>query len=282
MKDISGELLKLKLLGHDDIGKEGDETLVNLEECVDLPIYSKIDGDIMSPKNGTHELDKKKKGKDVKKKSKETVSCEESLITSEYDRKLIVKDLSPDAKHTDIREYFSQFGKVDEIYSKTDQTSGRSRVSTFIVFKKVSGLNAALSPKVHVMKGKNVTCEKVGKIFVSKLPSDGVTDEDLRKYFSSFGKVIDSAIPIKNRKPMNFGFVTFEREEVAKQMVRKAQATINGHNIHIKKFSPNNKSRDSHGRYELCCRGGYEQNLRGHGGSRGYVIVGRYPIFQDL
>jgi len=207
---------------------------------------------------------------------------------SEDDRKLFVGGLPQEAKDTDIKEYFGQFGEIDNINLKTDPHSGRSRGFAFIVFKEEEGLNAASASEAHVIKGKKVTCKKAeakqGKIYVGKLPAEGVTVEDIQEYFAGFGKVVEVVRPIdkmKNDEPKNFCFVTFEREEVAKQMVKEAQATINGHQIDIKKVTPKDSSRGGFGgRGGPGGRGGfggyggygggYGQDPYGYGGYGGY------------
>ena len=57
---------------------------------------------------------------------------------SEDDRKLFVGGLPQEAKDLDIKEYFGQYGEIDNINLKTDPHTGRSRGFAFIVFK-VSG-----------------------------------------------------------------------------------------------------------------------------------------------
>ena len=54
---------------------------------------------------------------------------------SEDDRKLFVGGLPQEAKDLDIKEYFGQYGEIDNINLKTDPHTGRSRGFAFIVFK---------------------------------------------------------------------------------------------------------------------------------------------------
>ena len=116
---------------------------------------------------------------------------------SEDDRKLFVGGLPQEAKDLDIKEYFGQYGEIDNINLKTDPHTGRSRGFAFIVFKDTEGLNAASAQEAHVIKGKKVTCKKAeakqGKIYVGKLPTEGVSVEDIQNYFaqvSYFRKLI--------------------------------------------------------------------------------------------
>lgn len=120
-----------------------------------------------------------------------------SFHDSEDDRKLFVGGLPQEAKDLDIKEYFGQYGEIDNINLKTDPHTGRSRGFAFIVFKDTEGLNAASAQEAHVIKGKKVTCKKAeakqGKIYVGKLPTEGVSVEDIQNYFaqvSYFRKLI--------------------------------------------------------------------------------------------
>ena len=120
-----------------------------------------------------------------------------------------------------------------------------------------------------------VTCKKAeakqGKIYVGKLPSEGITVEDIQNHFAQFGAVAEVVRPIdksKNDEPKNFCFVTFEREETAKQMVKEASATINGHQIDIKKVTPKDNSRGGFGG-RGGGRGGYGGGYGGYGGGYG-------------
>jgi len=201
--------------------------------------------------------------------------------TSEDDRKLFVGGLPQEAKDTDIKEYFGQYGEIDNINLKTDPHTGRSRGFAFIVFKEADGLAAASAQEAHVIKGKKVTCKKAeakqGKIYVGKLPAEGVTVEDIQAHFAQFGPVAEVVRPIdksKNDEPKNFCFVTFEREETAKQMVKEGSATINGHQIDIKKVTPKDNNRGGFG--GRGGRGGFGGGYGGYGGYPDPYAYGGY------
>ena len=51
--------------------------------------------------------------------------------THEDDRKLFVGALPQEAKEEDIKEYFGQFGEIENINLKIDQMTGRSRYLFF-------------------------------------------------------------------------------------------------------------------------------------------------------
>ena len=56
-------------------------------------------------------------------------------VVNEDERKLFVGGLPQDAKDTDIKEHFGQFGEIDGVNLKTDPATGRSRGFAFVVRK---------------------------------------------------------------------------------------------------------------------------------------------------
>ena len=117
-------------------------------------------------------------------------------VVHEDDRKLFVGALPQEAGDDDIKEYFEQFGEIDNVNLKMDPMTGRSRGFAFVVFKDVGGIDSALQQQAHVVKGKKVTCKKAearqGKIYVGKLPpGDAMSKEDLQNHFEQFGPVLE-------------------------------------------------------------------------------------------
>merc|ERR1719470_720520 len=98
----------------------------------------------------------------------------ETKVVHEDDRKIFVGALPQEANAICIREYFGSFGEVESINLKMDPVTGRSRGFAFVVFKDLTGLEAALVQTDHAVMGKKVTCKKAearqGKIYVGKLP----------------------------------------------------------------------------------------------------------------
>lgn len=63
----------------------------------------------------------------------ETMDTTETNVVNEDERKLFVGGLPQDAKDTDIKEHFGQFGEIDGVNLKTDPSTGRSRGFAFVV-----------------------------------------------------------------------------------------------------------------------------------------------------
>ena len=92
-----------------------------------------------------------------------------------------------------------------------------------------------------MVKGKKITCKKAeakqGKIYLGNLPTEGITNEEIEAHFVAFGPVAEVVRPVdksKNNEPKNFAFITFEREETAKQLVKEGSTNINGHVLNVK------------------------------------------------
>jgi len=188
----------------------------------------------------------------------------------EDQRKLFVGGLAQDAKDTDIKEYFGQYGEIEHINLKHDPMTGRSRGFAFIVFKETSGLEAASAQEAHVIKDKRCTCKKAecrqGKIYVGKLPADQLTNDELTAHFAQFGSVVEVIRPVDKLRgdaPKNFCFVTFEREEPARKLVKEGSTIINGHQVVVSRVTPKDAS-----------RGGFMGRGRGGGFGMGYGPYG--------
>lgn len=183
----------------------------------------------------------------------------------EDDRKLFCGALPQEAKDTDVKEYFSTFGEIENVNLKMDPMTGRSRGFCFIVFKEVAGLEAAVANEAHVVKGKKVTCKKAearqGKIYVGKLPAgEALSKEDIQAHFATFGEVAEVVRPVdkmKDNEPKTFAFITFAREDTAKSLVKQGETEINGHTVEIKRVTPKDQQGGGWGGQQMGGWGGY-------------------------
>lgn len=159
------------------------------------------------------------------------------------DRKLFVGGLPQDAKQEDISAHFQTFGEIDNINIKTDPNTGRSRGFAFVVFKSVQSLLDAVNEQEHNVKGKKVAVKKAkakeGKIYVGKLKPE-LSDEEIKNHFAQFGTISQVEQPFDKTKNerKNFCFITFEKEESAKQLLKVGTTTINGVDLEVKKVTP--------------------------------------------
>jgi len=161
----------------------------------------------------------------------------------EDERKLFVGGLPNEAKHEDIKQHFTTFGKVEKVKLMSDQATGRFKGFGFVVFEEVEDCKNALSKPEQVVLGRTVTVKratvkvKQGKIYIGKLPTEGISEEDIRQHFSQFGQVLEVVRPVdkaKNDEPKSFAFITFAREEISRQLVKLGGDVLKGHKFNIK------------------------------------------------
>jgi len=114
---------------------------------------------------------------------------------------------------------------------------------------------ASVLEQDHVVKGKKVAVKKAaskqvrkvlflvaavlssilmmlsvqGKIYAGGF-QEGVTDAEIRDLMSQFGTVVEIQRPVDRAKnePKSFCFVTFEKEEVANDLIKKGTLNIKG------------------------------------------------------
>jgi len=163
---------------------------------------------------------------------------------SAEERKLFVGGLSWETKEVQLKEYFDKFGEIESVNLKLDPVTGRSRCFAFLVFKEKESVEKVLggggdhainSKKVDVKRAK----AKPGKIFVGGLVPE-LEDEQIKIYFAQFGTVTDCEMPFDKTKNQrkNFCFVTFEREETMKELLKSPKQKIGEVEVDVKRATP--------------------------------------------
>jgi len=174
---------------------------------------------------------------------------------SAEDRKLFVGGLSWETKEAQLKEYFDKFGEIESVNLKLDPVTGRSRCFAFLVFKEKDSVEKVLggggdhainSKKVDVKRAK----AKPGKIFVGGLVPE-LEDEQIKIYFAQFGNVTDCEMPFDKTKNQrkNFCFVTFEREETMKELLKSPKQKIGEIEVDVKRATPKSGYRGGGGGY---------------------------------
>jgi len=169
---------------------------------------------------------------------------EATIEVPDEEKKVFVGGLPHDCKHEDVKEHFTRFGGVEKVKLMSDPATGRFKGFGFVVFEEVSGFAGALAEPDQTFKGgrsiqiKRATVKvRQGKIYVGKLPSEGCTEDDIRTHFEQFGTVVEVIRPVdkaKNDEPKNFAFVTFQREEISRKLVKLGEDVMCGTKIVIK------------------------------------------------
>ena len=67
-----------------------------------------------------------------------------------------------------------------------------------------------------------------------------LSEEEIKKHFEQYGTIIEFEMPFDKTKNQRkgFGFITFEREETMKELIKKGKDKIGEHEIDLKKATP--------------------------------------------
>ncbi|KAM3232935.1 glycine-rich RNA-binding protein 3, mitochondrial-like [Capsicum annuum] len=195
-----------------------------------------------------------------------------------------------------LRKHFSQFGEITHSVIIMSKNSGGSRGYGFVTYADSEIANKVLE-KDHIIDGRavenfllkapltltfplftitvrlglcsncifcfvyKVVVKKKApqtEIFIGGLPQS-LTEDDLKKYFSSFGDVVGRRIMLdrKTGRSQGFGFVTFDNEEaVEKVLANGCMHELGGKQVEIKRAKPK----------RVCAELASENQLH-HGGS---------------
>ena len=123
-----------------------------------------------------------------------------------------------------------------------------------------------------------------GKIYVGKFTDISITDDQIKEHFMQYGNVVELQRPVDRSKneAKNFCFVTYDKEEPAEMLLKKASVNVAGQDVQIKKVSVKDgggfNMRGGGGRGGMRGgRGGYGMGgygMGGYGGMGGYDMSG--------
>ena len=151
----------------------------------------------------------------------------------------------------DLFKYFEQFGKILNCTIQRHTQTQLSRGYAFIMFAYFEeGLKCA-EYKNHIISGRNITCtiaksksqaikevfdKQPNKLFIGGIQSN-ITEEELKTVFSSFGnlKKIYLIYDKINDKSKGFGFLEYEKIEVAEKVAEMHYIVVKNCRIEIKK-----------------------------------------------
>lgn len=185
-------------------------------------------------------------------------------------RKIFIGGLNWQTTSETLQEYFSQFGHIEECTIMKDMLTNRSRGFGFINFSDSSSVDRVLSSGPHTVDSKVVEAKvafprpKLGiiqpkeslmdfmrtqntpqmitrtrKVFVGGL-SASTTADDMREFFSTFGRVTDAILMIdkETQRHRGFGFVTFESEDIVDKVCSKSHYELNKKMVEVKRAQP--------------------------------------------
>lgn len=189
-----------------------------------------------------------------------TTSTTGSVGQRYQDGKVFVGGLSWETNDLKLRQYFENFGEVQDAYVSYDRHTGRPRGFGFVVFadpavvdkvvmqqhtidrREVDAKKALPKEESPVSKDMRAVAsgQRTKKIFVGGLAGT-VDEEAFREYFGKFGTVDDAVVMYdqQNRRPRGFGFITFSEEEAVDLVFAKGVIHIlHDKEIEIKRAIP--------------------------------------------
>ncbi|KAH9040886.1 hypothetical protein EDB83DRAFT_2267854, partial [Lactarius deliciosus] len=159
---------------------------------------------------------------------------------------MFVGGLSWDTTDEGLRNYFSEFGKVDACTIVRD-ADGKSRGFAFLTFEEPASVNAVMI-REHFLDGKAIDPKRAipreehlrnTRYFVGGLAPHSTADS-MRVFFSKYGKVVDATVMVDREtgRSKGFGFVTFEDNSNDAQLVGKLGLILDDKQIEVKTAQP--------------------------------------------
>ncbi|KAJ3823439.1 hnRNP A1-gamma isoform [Lentinula raphanica] len=159
--------------------------------------------------------------------------------------KLFIGGLNWDTTDEGLRNYFSQFGKVDACTIMRDP-SGTSRGFAFLTFEDPNAV-ATVTSRDHFLDGKAIDPKRAipreehlrnTRFFVGGL-APTTTSESMKEFFTTYGKVVDATVMLDREtgRSKGFGFVTFEDANNAEQLIGK-NIVLDEKQIEVKMAQP--------------------------------------------
>lgn len=100
------------------------------------------------------------------------------------DKKLFVGGLGRTISEKELREYFTQYGEIENINIKTDPFSGQSRGFAFVQFVNAKTVDDLLAAGDHFIANKKVDPKRVSCIFY--VHKSCIIYNDNEKYLLNF------------------------------------------------------------------------------------------------
>lgn len=148
--------------------------------------------------------------------------------------KIFIGGLPKDTTYATFNKHFGKYGDITDSVIMKDRYTGQPRGFGFITYADPSVVDKVIED-THIINGKQVEIKrtipkgsgqskdfKTKKIFVGGIPSS-VSEDELKNFFSKYGKVLEHQIirDHETNRSRGFGFVIFDSEEVVDEMLSK-------------------------------------------------------------
>ncbi|KMT02287.1 hypothetical protein BVRB_9g206040 [Beta vulgaris subsp. vulgaris] len=192
--------------------------------------------------------------------------------------KIFIGGLAKETSLDTFTKYFEKYGEVIDSVIMKDRLTGRPRGFGFITYADPSVVDIVIKEE-HIINEKQVEIKrtipkgaaqsngfKTKKIFVGGIPTT-VTEDELKEFFSNYGKVVEHEIIVDHatKRSRGFGFVVFDNEKVVDDILADGNMIeMNGSRVEIKKAEPK-KASASGSAFGSDSRGrGYGDDFRGY------------------
>lgn len=195
--------------------------------------------------------------------------------------KIFIGGLARDVTLDQFTKYFGKYGELTDSVIMKERDTGRPRGFGFVTYADPSVVDTVIA-ETHVINDKQVEIKrtipkgasdskdfKTKKIFVGGIPTS-VTEDELKNFFSKYGKVVEQEIILDHatNRSRGFGFVIFDSEQVVDDiLVNGNMIDMGGSKVEVKKAEPKKPSNPGF----APTRGSGPRGGRGYGGSdRGF------------
>lgn len=172
------------------------------------------------------------------------VPSEELNLVHPLERTLFVGKLMPTTTQESVKDYFSQFGVVEEVYLKASTKNYDLRSCAFVQFEDASSLEKVFSTNLeHVIDNRGVNVQKYAasnltRIHVSDVPLE-LDESHLKEHFSQFGTINEVEF-VANSSLVDresYCFVEFTTPSAALKALASPWQQIGHHLVEVKKFT---------------------------------------------
>ncbi|KAL8501741.1 hypothetical protein ACS0TY_021018 [Phlomoides rotata] len=202
--------------------------------------------------------------------------------------KIFIGGLAKDTTLDTFVKYFGKYGEITDSVIMKDRNTGRPRGFGFITYADPSVVDTVIA-ETHIINSKQVEIKrtipkgsgdskdfKTKKIFVGGIPT-AVTEDELKSFFSKYGKVVEHEIirDHVSKRSRGFGFIVFDNEQVVDNILADGNMIdMAGTQVEIKKAEPKKPSNptpapaygsDSRGRPYADSYGGFSSSYSSFG-----------------
>lgn len=193
--------------------------------------------------NGGPDHEPLKNGVSSEEVANDKAHVEGSLInaTENNENKMFVGGLSWDTVTEGLKDYFKQFGDVQDCTIKKDSKTNKSRGFGFVLFANKESVEKVLSTCEHLLDGRKIdpkraeAIRKDGKLFVGGIKTE-TDNEKIKEYFSNFGEIETMERPTDKTTGKNRGFcfITFKKDGVIRECCAESEHKLDGQTIDVK------------------------------------------------